>query len=60
MECSESFDRTIRYSGVDISAALSIMPVAKLSTDFLSFPITGEVFGRKAECKARFHSFALS
>ena len=33
--------------------------VAGLPTD-LSFPVTGKVFGSKAECKAQLQGFALS
>ena len=34
--------------------------IARLPIDFLGFPVTGEVFGSKAECKARLQGFALS
>jgi hypothetical protein len=44
---------------LSISVALS-RAVAGLITNFLSYPVIREVFGSKAECKARLQGFVLS
>ena len=60
MDVPSAFDSAIRYSVPQHQRSTFDRAVAGLPTDFLSFPVTGEVFGSKAECKARLQGFALS
>ena len=60
MDVPSAFDSAIRYSVPQHQRRAFDRAVAGLPTDFLSFPVTREVFGSKAECKARLQGFALS
>jgi hypothetical protein len=60
MDVPSAFDSTIRYSVPAHQRSTFDRAVAALPTSFLRFPVTGEVFGSKAECKARLQGFALS
>jgi hypothetical protein len=60
MDVPSAFDSAIRYSVPKHQRRAFDRAVAELPTDFFSFPVTGEVFESKAECKARVQGFALS
>jgi hypothetical protein len=60
MDVPSTFDSAIRYSVPRHQRSTFDRAVTGLLTDFLSFPVTGEVFGSKAEYKARLQGFALS
>jgi hypothetical protein len=60
VDVPSAFDRAVRYSVPQYQRNTFDRAVAGLPTDFLSFPVTGEVFRSKAECKARLQGFALS
>jgi hypothetical protein len=60
MDVPSAFDRTIRYSVPQHQHSTFDRAIAGLATDVLGYPVTGEVFGSKAECKARLQGFALS
>jgi hypothetical protein len=60
MDVPGTFDHAIRYTVPHYQRSTFDRTVAGLPTDFLSDPVTGEVFGSKADCKARLQGFALS
>jgi hypothetical protein len=60
MDVPSAFDRAIRYSVPPHQRSTFDRAVAGLPTGFLSYPVTGKVFGSKAECKARLQGFTLS
>jgi len=60
MDVLSAFDSAIRYSVPPHQRRTFDRAVAGLPTEFLNFPVTGEVFGSKAECKTRLQGFALS
>jgi hypothetical protein len=60
MDIPSAFDCAIRYSVPQRQRSTFDRAVARLPTDFLSYPVTGEVFGFKVEYKTRLQGFALS
>ena len=60
MDVPSAFDRTIRYSVPRHQRSTFDRAIARLLTDFLSYPVTVEALGSKVECKARLQGFALS
>ena len=60
MDVPSAFDRAIRYSVPRRQHSTFGRAVTGLLAGFLGFPVTGEVFGSKAEYKARLQGFALS
>ena len=60
MDVPSAFDRAIRYSVLTYRRSTFDRAVTALLRSFLRFPVTGEVFRSKAECKARLHGFTLS
>jgi hypothetical protein len=60
MDVPSTFNRAICYSVPQHQRTTFDRAVAGLPIDFSSYPVTGEVFGSKAECKARLQGFALS
>jgi hypothetical protein len=60
MDVPSAFNSAIHYSVPQHQRRAFDRAVTGLPTDFLSFPVTGEVFKSKAECKARLQGFALS
>ena len=60
MNTPSAFDSAIRYSVPQHQRSAFDRAIAALPINFLRFPVTGEVFGSKAECKARLQGFALS
>jgi hypothetical protein len=53
MDGLSAFDRAIRYSVPQHQRSIFDRAVARLTTDFLSYPVIREVFRSEAECKAR-------
>jgi len=60
MDDPSAFDCAIRFSVSAHQRSTFDRAVAALPIDFLRYPVTGEVFVSKAECKARLQGFALS
>jgi len=60
MDFPSAFDRAIRFSVPAHQRSTFDRVVAALPNNFLNYPVTGEVFESKAECKARLQGFALS
>jgi hypothetical protein len=59
MDVPSTLDRAIRYSMPQYQRSTFDRVVARLITDFLSYPVIGEVFGSKPECNVRLQRFAV-
>jgi hypothetical protein len=60
MDVPSTFNSAIRYSVPQHQRSTFDRAIAGLATDVLGYPVTGEVFGSKAEYKARLQGFTLS
>src|SRR5947207_677788 len=60
MNTPSAFNSAIRYSVFQYQRSAFDRAIAALPIDFLRFLVTGEVFGSKAEYKARLQGFTFS